>query len=264
MHISTLARQLFTLISLSTLTLATTTHCAFAAKNNDSFTPEQKKAVETIVHDYIVNQPEVLVEASRTLQQRQQQGMMSKAQNAIAQNATAIFSTSSPMIGNPKGDITIVEFFDYQCIHCKEMKPIIAGLINADKNIRVIYKDFPIFGQGSQFASMAALAAIKQNKYIELHNALMNTHQPINKTTVLALAKGVGLDMTKLKTDMESSDIREQLKNTAQLAETLGLGGTPAFIVAKTNDGNVKKSVFIPGSVNGSVLQNYIDQLRKA
>jgi protein-disulfide isomerase len=144
------------------------------------------------------------------------------------------------------------------------MKPVLTELLNNDKNVRVIYKDFPIFGQGSQFASLAALAAAKQGKYIELYSALMKTHQSLNKNTVLGLAKTTGVDMVKLKTDMESAEVRDQLKNNSQLAEALGLGGTPAFIVAKTNGTEVKKAFFVPGSISGAALQNYIEQARKA
>ena len=227
----------------------------------NSMSPEQQKEVEKIVHDYLVSNPEVLVEASQALQQKQQQNIQEQAKSAISENAKQLFSGKYAVAGNPKGNVTLVEFFDYQCIHCKKMMPIIDTLLKNDKNLRVIYKEFPIFGQGSETASQVALAAAMQGKYQQMHDALLKLEPRLDEKLVMNTAKSIGLDMTKLKTDMASKTVSAQLEKNRQLAEKMHLMGTPAFIVAATPNGQFKASsepAFIPGAATESVLQDLI------
>ncbi|KTD22957.1 DsbA family protein [Legionella londiniensis] len=242
----------FTAISLSPV---------FAATN---FSAEQKKEVEQIVHDYLVNNPEVLIEASQALQQKQQQNMQEQARDAIRQNADQLFKENLAVAGNPKGNVTLVEFFDYQCIHCKKMKPVISELLKKDKNLRVIYKEFPIFGKSSELASKAALAAALQGKYQQMHDALLSLDKRLNETIIMDTAKSVGLDVNKLKKDMSGEQVKTALEQNRQLAEKMHLMGTPAFIVAATPNGEFKKDsepAFIPGAASEETLQEMIKQV---
>ena len=226
-----------------------------------SMTDAQKKEVEKVVHDYLVNNPEVLLEASQALQQKQQQNMQQQAQSAIQDNADALFQGKLTTVGNAKGNVTVVEFFDYQCIHCKKMAPIMENLVKKDSDLRVIYKEFPIFGKSSETASRAALAAGMQGKYMQMHTALLDTDKRLDDKIVMDIAKSVGLDMKKLKKDMDSKDVSDVLDANRQLAEKLHLMGTPAFIVASTPDSKYKDGTepsFVPGASTEESLQEMI------
>ena len=224
-------------------------------------TDTQKKDIEKLVHDYLIGNPEVLLEASQALQQKQQKNMQQQAQSAILENAGQLFQGQLATVGNPKGNVTVVEFFDYQCIHCKKMSPIMDGLVKKDSDLRIIYKEFPIFGKSSDMASRAALAAGMQGKYKVMHDALLNIEKRLDDKIVMNTAKTVGLDMQKLKKDMSSKDVTEMLDANRQLAEKLHLMGTPAFIVASTPEGQFKTGTepsFIPGAASEESLQELI------
>jgi len=245
--------------ALSTALIAGSVMADMPAK----FSPQQQKAIESIVRDYLVKNPEILVEVSQALQQKQRSEMMNQAKTAIDGNAKALFSAKSPTIGNAKGNVTLIEFFDYQCGHCKKMAPVLSQLVKNDSNLRVIYKDFPIFGKSSDVAARAALAAQKQGKYKALHDKLINAKQRLSTQIVMQAAKSAGLDVTKLKKDMESPEIKAELKANMQLAEKLRLMGTPAFIIASTPNGQFKaggKSFFVPGAASEEALQDLIKQ----
>lgn len=224
-------------------------------------TDAQKKEIEKVIHDYLVANPEVLVEASQALQQKQQQNMQQQAQSAILENADQLFQGKYTTVGNPKGSVTLVEFFDYQCIHCKKMSPTIESLVKKDSGLKVVYKEFPIFGKSSEFASRAALAAGMQGKYQAMHTALIQTDKRLDDKIVMDIAKTVGLNLDKLKKDMESKEVTEILDANRQLAEKLHLMGTPAFIIAATPDGQFKKGSepsFIPGAASEDSLRELI------
>ncbi len=250
------------LLTIGALTTVLASPLAMAA----NMSPEQQKDVEKVVHDYLVNNPEVLVEASQALQQKQQQNLQEQAKSAISENAAALFSGKYAIAGNPKGNVTLVEFFDYQCIHCKKMMPIIDALVKNDKNLRVIYKEFPIFGKGSEMASQVALAAAMQGKYQQMHDALLKLEPRLDDKLVMDTAKSIGLDMTKLQKDMASKVVTDELDANRQLAEKIHLMGTPAFIIAATPAGQFKANsvpAFIPGAASQEALQDLIKKAGK-
>ena len=229
----------------------------------EPMTADQKTAVEQVVHDYLVHNPEILVEASQALQQKQQQTMQEQAKTAILEQANALFNEKLTVTGNPKGNVTLVEFFDYQCIHCKKRAPVIEGLQKKDSNLRVIYREFPIFGKSSEIASQAALAAAMQGKYQVLHDALLKLDKRLDEKLVMNTAKSVGLNMVQLKKDMASKTVKDALDANRQLAEKIHLMGTPAFIVASTTDGQLKANTqpaFIPGAASEETLQDLISK----
>lgn len=242
------------------LTAALTPTLSFAA---DQMSAEQKKEIEKVVHDYLVNNPEVLVEVSQSLQNKQQKDMQDQAKSAIQKHANQLFSGKLTQMGNPNGSVTLVEFFDYQCVHCKKMAPVISELVKKDKNLRVIYKEFPIFGKSSDLASRAALAAAMQGKYKAMHEALLKQDKRLDENLINQIAKSIGLDMTKLKKDMDSKEVGDLLAQNRTLAENLRLMGTPAFIIGATPNGQFKQgseTSFIPGAASEEALQSLIKQ----
>ncbi len=243
------------------------------AQNNTSasFNPAQTVAIQKIVHDYLVNNQQVLMEAATALQKQQQQQWQDTAKKAVPEIAQQLFANAeSPVTGNPKGDVVMVEFFDYQCPHCKEMGPEIAGLLTTDKNLRVVYKTLPIFGNNSEFAAKAALAAEKQGKFMALHEALLNSTQDrLTNDVVLKLAQQAGLNIKQLQKDMQDPAIAQELKSNYALAKTLQLSGTPGFVFAKATIDDkthqvtdLKNPLLIPGAVDQSTLAEAITQTR--
>jgi len=235
------------------------------AADQAQFNPEQKAAIEKIVHDYLVTNPNVLIEASQALRSQEQQKMLKQAEKAITQNAKQLFNAKlSPVVGNKKGNVTLVEFFDYQCIHCKQMTSVIKQLKTNDKKLRIVYKEFPIFGANSQFAAKAAIASVKQGKYAAFHNALMNVKQALNKDKVMQIAKSVGLNTKRLAKDMKDPAIQKELDANLKLAQKMGIIGTPAFVVAKNPFKKSQKAYFVPGATSKAMLQNLISEARKS
>ena len=239
----------------------------FAAAS-DSFNEQQTKQIQQITKEYLLNNPQILVEVSQKLQEQQEQQLRKLEENArrvIPQYAKDLFNNqNSPVVGNASGDVSVVEFFDYQCGHCKEMTEVMNTLEQKDSNLRIIYKEFPIFGQSSVYASKAALAANKQGKYKEMHEALMETNNPLTVEKVMAAAKQVGLNAALLQKDMNSDEIKNELNDNMRLAQKLGIMGTPAFIIGSTSKASNKdsKSFFLPGSTSPEVLQGLIIEVR--
>lgn len=224
----------------------------------NQFSPTQINQLKQIVHDYLIQNPEVLLEAQQALQIKEEAKLEAAAQTAILKYKDQIFNDpNSPVIGNKKDELVLVEFFDYQCPHCKYMKDVIQNILKANPNLKIISKELPIFGGDSEFAAKLALAAAKQNKYWEIHNALMGATNPLTQDKALAIAKQLGLNMDQLKTDMNSNDIAKEIQDNLNLAQQLGLVGTPTIIIAKNH---LSQFSFIPGQVEQVDLQNKLTQ----
>lgn len=252
------------LIILGTAFLSLITAFISPAYASDEFDAKQETAIQQIIRNYLITNPEVLVEASKALQKKQLDMMQTNAMQGIIDNKSLIFSADNdPLAGNAQGDITIVEFFDYQCPHCIEMMPVINTVIRTNPNVRVIFKEFPIFGNVSDFASRAALAANEQGKYFAFHDAIMNAKKRLSKDIILQVAKNTGLDIEQLQKDMNSDKITATLKNNRDLAKALELVGTPAFVVGPTNPENVsgQNTTFISGQATEAILQDAIDNV---
>ncbi len=254
-------KRLLTTTLLSTALMVSADSFAATTANpvpTNTLTPTQVQQIQKVVHDYLLQNPQLMVQVFQELQKQQQTQMQQQAIKGIQANANAIFNDPhSPVVGNPNGTVTLVEFFDYQCPHCKTMAASIENLVNQNKNLKVIFKEFPIF-PGSGYAAQAALAAQLQGKYWQLHNELMASNNPLTKADILASAKKVGLDVDQLQKDMGSDAIKNELQQNEQLAEKLGLAGTPAFIVQNNADKN--KTFFVPGEVNQNSLQQLIQK----
>ena len=218
------------------------------------FTDAQKVEIGKLVREYLLKNPEVLRDAFRELERRTQANKAKKARTAIKQNADLLFHAKGDLIaGNPDGKITLVEFFDYNCGFCKRSFPDILKLAESEKELKIVIKEFPILGPGSLAAAKASIAAGMQGKYWEFHNQLMPVRGAIDEKKALAVAAKLGLDMDKLKKDMESSRVREILTRNLQLAEALNIQGTPAFFI---------DDQFFPGAVGFSQLSKAIAKVR--
>ena len=196
------------------------------------FSPEQKRAIEEIVKDYLIANPEVFLEVQQSLEAKMEQIQAERIKAAIAQNAHDIYhSADAPVAGNPKGDITVVEFFDYNCGYCKRGFPELAKLIDKDPKVRVVLKELPILSKGSEEAARVALAARLQGKYWDVHRALLESKGQANEAVALKIAEKLGLDMAKLKKDMDSPEIKAEIERVRELANKMGINGTPHFLV---------------------------------
>ena len=183
---------------------------------------------------------------------------------AALRNADALLhAANNPVAGNPYGTLSIVEFFDYQCHHCVEMDPRIISLINSNSDLRVVYKEFPIRGEVSEFAAKAALAANIQGKYLPFHEALMKASESLSQEKILQLAAKVGLDVNKLKADMSSETVVSQIAQNYQLAQSMGINGTPAFFVSKTMHPSDATSEVILGQVDTGYMQNLLNKFSR-
>jgi protein-disulfide isomerase len=205
------------------------------ATSAGSLTETQKKEVEAVIQDYILKNPEIISKAIDALQARQREAEEKASKAALIANRSQLFKdATSPVSGNPNGDITVIEFFDYRCGVCKRVHPIVARLIKDDPNIRRVYKEWPILGPDSVLAARAALASRKQGKYFAFHNAMMEARARLNRSTIMTIAKRVGLDTTQLTRDMKDPEINGILQRNYALAEALKLNGTPSFVIEDT------------------------------
>ena len=222
-----------------------------------TISPEQKAAFEALIRDYLVNHPEVLVEAQQALEARQEAQRAEQMKQAMATVGPKLFrSPLSPIAGTDKGDVTIVEFFDYNCGYCKRAMTDVTKLIDGDKKVKFVFKELPIFGKDSENAARVALAASKQGKYFELHRAMLDFKGKVDEAKAIELAQKIGLDVEKLKKDMASADVTKEIVETRELAEKLGIQGTPHFFVADK---------VVPGAPENlhEVLTQNITEVRK-
>lgn len=256
-------RSLF-LCALAGLSLAGIAANTAFADTSGGFSPAQQQAIQQIVHDYLLQNPRLLLQVAQELQKQQIEEQTQKAMKAIVTNAQGLFhDSSSPTVGNTQGKVAIVEFFDYQCPHCKKMSPIMEDLMKKNPQLQVIYKQMPIF-PGSEIAAKYALAAAKQSKFNQFHLALMNATNPMTKDKLIAIAKSVGLDVDKLQQDANDPSINAEIQNNMQLANALNLMGTPALIVASNVGGKDMKTFFIPGESQEAELQKDVSEALNA
>jgi protein-disulfide isomerase len=215
------------------LTLALIVAGTGLARAEPALTPAQEKAVERVVHDYLVKHPDVLMEAMQAAEAKAKAQKEASIEQTIRDRHHDIFDDPDAQVGgNPRGDVTIVEFFDYRCPYCKEVQPHLESLLKSDRHLRVIYKEFPILGPVSVYASKIALAARAQGKYLAFHRAMMDEKGTITDEVVLAVARSVGVDVAKAKAAMDAPRIAAVIKKDYALADALNIDGTPAFIIA--------------------------------
>lgn len=202
-----------------------------AAEGQQSQIPQDE--FEQRVRNYLLAHPEVVGEAINRLEAQQGERQAAAAKAALKSHEAEVFQDpDSPVGGNPNGNVTLVEFFDYNCPYCRAMTPVMAKAEAADPQLRIVYKEFPILGQGSVFAAKAALAANKQGKYVAFHRGLYQVHGQVDEAKVIEVAASVGPDVSRLKSDMQDAAINAMLAKNLKLAQTLQINGTPGFVTA--------------------------------
>ena len=209
-----------------------------AVASAQSFSEAQRAEIEKIVRNYLLSHPEVLEEVSAELSKRQAAAETVKHQAAVAKNAQAIFSSPRGVtVGNKDGDVTFVEFFDYNCGYCKRAMMDMLELMKTDSKLKVVLKEFPVLGPGSVEAAQVGIAVRMQDptgkKYLDYHQKLLNGRGQADKARALAAAKEAGLDMAKLDKDLTSPEVRATLEENFKLAEDMGMNGTPSYVIGK-------------------------------
>jgi len=230
----------------------------FAAESSSpapqSSMPKDRAGLDQAIHDYLTAHPEVVLDALKAAQQQADAQAAEQSRRTIATKRKELFNSPDDLVqGNPKGDVTLVEFFDYRCPYCKQVEPALDALLKEDGKLRIVYKEFPILGEASVYATHVALAAKKQGKYAEFHRVMMATKGDIGDATVLNVATSVGLDVNKIKADMSAPEIDKLIDANYALADALNIQGTPALIIGDT---------LIPGAVDLDTLRKNIAAAR--
>jgi protein-disulfide isomerase len=197
-----------------------------------AMTEPQKKEITDLVREYLLANPEILRDMANSLEEKSRADEDQLRLIGLQKNAEAVYRLKGdPQVGPADANVTIVEFLDYNCGWCKKSVAEIAELTKSDKKVRLIFKEFPIFGGGSEYAAKAALASAKQNKYWDMHQALFASEAQVTEEVTDAIAKKVGVDVVQMKKDMGSPDIAAVISANQELAKALAINGTPAFVI---------------------------------
>ena len=213
-----------------------------------------REAIEEIIRDYLLKNPEIIDQAFGILEERQRKAEKQETMKALAAHQEDLVSDPrSPVGGNPMGSVTVVEFFDFRCPHCKRAAPDVKKLAQEDSDVRIVYKQFPMLGPDSELAARAALAAHAQGKYAALHDAMLAASGPLTMPAILKLAGRAGVDVAKLQADIETPEIRAAIERDRSLAEAIGITGTPSFVIG---------SELVPGRVDLATLKALVAEAR--
>ena len=244
-------KHLFTIVAVFGITMGTTVD---GRADTSTAKALGKLAIEKIVRNYLIANPEVVEEAIQALQAKREAAEKNRVLVALSEHGDALRGhPMTPVSGNKTGDVTVVEFFDYLCGYCKRSLASIVDLMNSDKNVRVVWKELPILGPASHFAARAAMAAKKQDKYFDFHVGMMGARGRLSESKVMSIAADVGLNVDRLREDMKDAKIETYLDETLQLANSLGIRGTPALIIGNT---------LVRGAIDGSSMKQIIAKTR--
>lgn len=232
---------------------------AFGAAAEDKVAVEDLSVeqVEKIVHDYLMREPEIIYQALEELQKRQAAEQAERQKEMLVSRKDELLNDpATPIAGNPEGDVTLVEFFDYRCGYCRRVLSSMQALMSEDQGLRVAFKELPVLGEDSVRAARAALASQMQDQslYIDFHLALMEA-EDLSPAGIRASASQIGLDPDQLEQDMESDEVAEAIEANYQLASALGIEGTPAFVIGEN---------LVPGAVDKGRLEELINEARTA
>ena len=211
--------------------------------------------VKRLALEAILENPEIVMEAVDILRAREAEAAAAQQAEALAGNAASLAEDdNAPVLGNPEGDVTVVEFFDYNCPYCRRAGAAVKDLIAADAEVRVLYREWPILGDDSVVASRAALAARAQGMYEALHWALMEAPGRLDEAAVMEIAEGAGLDVERLRADMEAPEVDAHIETSMRLAQEIGFSGTPSFVIGETP---------VPGLVPLEELRRLVEEARE-
>ena len=209
--------------------------------------------IEKVVRDYLLREPEIIYQALEELQRRQQAAATARQRAAIVANQSELLDDpASPVGGDPDGEVTLVEFFDYRCAYCRRVVSSMRALLDEDRELRVVFKELPVLGPDSVRAARAALASRKQGRYVPFHFALM-TADDLSLEGIRAAAEAVGLDADQLEADMAAPEVIKAIEANYALANELGIEGTPAFVIG---------TQLVPGAVDKARLEQLIEEAR--
>lgn len=237
--------------------------CNISFAENSIINIEKTEGIHKIIRNYLINNPEILIEINTALHEKQQKEIITKAEKVIPEKKIELLNSNSPNIGLADAQVNLITFFDYQCGYCRESAKIINRLIKQNKsNLNVIFKEFPIFGYNSEITSKAALAADKQGKYNDFYNELMIAELPLNKEKLDIIAIKVGLNINRWRDDMNSEEVAQELEKNITLTNHIGIYSTPTFIITNNISDDNFKAVFHPSSANIHTLQNIISNVQ--
>jgi protein-disulfide isomerase len=218
------------------------------------FTAAQRAEIVAIVRDALKQDPSILRDAVAALQADEGEQSRAATRAAIATAGDALVRPDDPVAGNPKGDVTIVEFFDTRCPYCRKMEPVMTQFLAQDHNVRLVYKDLPILGPPSVLGTKALLAAQKQGAYEKLRDAVMQLPPDTTLPMIQTEAKKLGLDWPRLSHDMDDPAVQQRIEANLKLAHVLGIQGTPALVIGGD---------LVPGALDLADLQKVVAEARK-
>lgn len=217
----------------------------------------QKEEIGQIIHEYILAHPEILDEAAQALQEKRDKELASAQQKAIEEKASTIFDSKNQMVlGNPDGEITLVEFFDYNCTYCRRAVSDMSALLDANPDLRVVMKEFPILSEGSVEAARISVAVkeLAPDKYLDFHRELFSRPGQASATKALEIATDLGLDTDALRIAAKAQDVTAGLQEVHQLATDLGISGTPSYVIGQE---------IVPGAIGYDGLQAKVSAIRQ-
>ncbi len=220
----------------------------------DALTPAQTEAVQQVIRDYLLENPELVYEALQELQRRQKVAEQERQRLAVVERLPELRDNpEDPSIGNPNAAVTIVEFFDYRCTYCKSIAGNMGRLIDEDSDVRIVFKEFPILGPESVYAARASLAARNHENHFDFHLALMRARGNLTEEVVGAIAGSVGIDFDEIKEEMASPEIDAIIKGNLELAQSLGITSTPSFVIGNR---------VLSGALNYETMQSLVNSAR--
>ena len=233
----------FSMLAAGTFTLS--------AKAADAL---NKSEVETIIKEYLLENPEVLIESLENFRTQQERDQQANAKKSIEKHIEYLTSADAPSVGPADADVVVVEFFDYNCGYCRRAVPDIQKLIKEDTNVRFVFREMPILSPNSRDVARWSIAAHKQDKYFEFHAALMEKRGNRSPAVMKEMAEELGLDADKLEKDANSAAVKKMLEKDVEVARAIGIRGTPAFIIGGD---------LYPGYLGEDGLRQTIENARK-
>ena len=228
-----------------------------APASAQSLSEPQKKEIETLIGEYLRAHPEIILESVRAMQEREQAMQQQRQREGLTTRRGEIENDpTSPVVGNPQGDVTVVEFFDYRCGYCKAVLPAVQRLLKDDPKVRYVMKDLPILSPESRIAAKLTLAVWRSEpkRYFDLHTKLMESRGDLTENRIYDIAKAVGVDVARAKRDMNAAEVEEVLVANMNLAQALGITGTPGFVVGNH---------LVPGAIDYDALKELVDRARR-
>lgn len=221
--------------------------------SSEGFSEEKQAEIETIIRSYLLENPEVLREVIEALHAKETVQQERVDRETIGELRSALDGGKPAFVGgNPDGDVTLIEFFDYTCGYCRGALADVERLVETDGNLRIVYKEFPVLGPVALYASLAAIASTNQGKYLEFHSRLMGSKTKLNEGLVLKIAEDIGLDIERLKRDMDSPETLALIEDNHKLAANLGISGTPNFVVGDRIVQGAKGYDYLRAAIEGA------------